>query len=510
MDKIKELINDKNKEKIRGVRISNTVPVNLTFSKNQVPKSLSEQWLDAISRGKQKNRLLIDWFSVSLSPIIAPCHWKLIENHRGDTLDEYIKVPTDYSGDPEILGTYYKRGELKLMTHYFNMKFMTPDEFFEWFFKEFDFLDVARNEDGTLKFEDVGGGQGFNAGRAYEIFSSDRGNGEDVKNPKLIFRYFDPYKTEGKHIEGDNYKAKSAYTKNKAEANYVRQKINMTLSGNALQGLREHGVFMHFFRYLYKCFRDPVVTRFDGTLDLFNYGFKPKYFADLAEKNKYLGRSRLNVAGNIHNPSVYIGAFKKSRTIMIYDKQAENKDKTEADEPALLDAVNALDTNTWTRCEQVFTSHEDEANQVFNRLIGDTWLDETHEVRKDDESGYCEFIGGLGTILKTTFDKKCRFLKKPKKDKNNERIGTDKNWQLILDKLSEADSGFTFNRPKLTLDERYDNFIYRSLGGPKLFADIYDVKGEAGLDAALEGLKARVIAISQQRVEQEAEQEAEQ
>lgn len=449
--------------------------------------------LNSIKKHEKKERILVDWISVSLSPLVSTSGFKLVHSDDGN-----IKVPADFDPDPEFVQLYsdndYTHTE-KIFKRYNNLEVKQPDDFFDWFFDIFNFLDVEKDSAGNYVYEEVGAGKGYNAGRMYKIFSHDKNEGENVELAKLHFRFFDP---NDEKVLTKEYRSRSAYVEDPAVANYIRQRISLSLTGNALQALREHDVFFKFIFKLYRFFLEPSVTRFDATLDLFNYGFKPKYFFNLYNKNRYLSRSRMNVVGDADNPTIYIGQFKQSRTLMIYDKVAENKDKYEADEPELLEAVESNSKNTWVRFEQIFTGKQKEATQVFDHLVGDLWLNDMLYTNSDDVEHV--FYGRLAGLLRNEFSKKCRFLKKPC-DSHSERIDNDKRWQSVLDVLSSVNSDFTFKRPELTLEERKKNFICRSLGGPKLFADILEIEGRDALHDFFRQVEERADEIVKQREE---------
>lgn len=499
MDKIKELINDKNKEKNKVNRISNTVAMSPTQnadkarcdagyrpkkseSKNESKNESNElnDVLNSIKKGEKKSRILIDWLSISITPLVPPSGVKNI-----GTADAPIRVPVDYDPDPELIRLYkdsnYTQPQ-KFFNRHNNLELELPDDFFDKFFDVFDFLDVKRDSYGKPEYEAFGANMGYNAGRKYTIFSHDKKKDNKVKPATLYFKFFDPDNEKVlSRSEMTGYVSRSAYTKNPAVANYIRQRINLSLTGDALQALREHGVFFKFVFTLYQTFLGLSVTRFDATLDLFNYGFKPKYFFNLYNKNRYLSQSQMSIVGKVDDPTVYIGRFKQSRTIMIYDKVAENKDNRKSDEPELLNAVTSGSKNTWVRFEQIFTGSKKEATQVFDHLVGNLWEDDKlrGKVWSDDSSSHI-FYGRLASLLRTEFSKKCRFLKKPR-DSHPERIENDRRWQSVLDALSSVDSDFTFKRPELTLEELKNNFIKRSLGGPKLFGMIYEIEGPEAL-----------------------------
>jgi len=70
-----------------------------------------------------------------------------------------------------------------------------------------------------------------------------------------------------------------------------------------------------------------------------------------------------------------------------------------------------------------------------------------------------------------------KLLEQVKGIKNN----LARRWELILNTISKTKSDFAFERPELTLDERMNNFKYKSLGGTNLFKDIIEERGRNAL-----------------------------
>lgn len=325
------------------------------------------------------------------------------------------------------------------------------DYFLEYFFgifndlfeiDTFDFLDMSTS------------GGGYNALRKYSL----------PDGSTIQFRFFDPSKSK---LSDSDYISGSAFK------NYVRQKVNLKLTGNSLQFLRSKGILGVFLKRLFKTFQDLTVTMFDATADFFNYDLQTNYFVNLYQKNQVSTKSTFKVVGDPFNPSVYVGAFKGARTIVMYDKLTENKDKEESDEPQLFKALESCD-GSWLRVEQHFTGDHKEANQIFRNLI-------LKIISVDDDLIDSTLSENLAKLLSGQLLNKVRFLSKPKKKKNNELIPTDEKWQMILDTISNIKETFAFQRPILTLEEKKQNFKQFSIGGGKLFAEIREVEGNEKL-----------------------------
>lgn len=420
-----EITNSKTQieQKIKGENhINNMVGVDDTLNTSQPNGGVV---LEAIKNLGKKSRILLDLFAVSINPKTVKNGWKI----EKDELGKLIWKP---------------KGRLTNLL---------PDEFFAHFLGVFS--EIIELDD---EYIDIGGGEGFNAGRKY--------TNKDT-NGTIQFRYFDPSKSAPDIV----------YVSGSAEKNYFRQKINMKLTGDGLQELRHRGILVQFLKELYTQYECDV-TMFDATCDMFNYHLVPKDFADLYEKNQYVGKSNVNVMGNVLNPTVYIGSFKGARTIMLYDKLQEANDKSKSDEPELVEILKQTGGN-WFRLEQHFSRDQKEAAQAFDYLMSDV-LNVKTTSNIDDI-----FNQKLSMLLKQQVSTKCRFLAQRKKADQNQRIKTHKKWQLILDILGETMSDFAFERPVLTLEERKANFKYRSLGGMNLFVDIIEMQGKDMLDEFL-------------------------
>lgn len=429
--------------------INNMVGADLTPNPHE-PNSTKA--LEQVKTLKRFTRILLDLFAVSLNPKIPKNGWAVM-NKKGKKMNEKTWVIEETNAlDWKPMG--------KLVT------FM-PADFFNHFQKTFkDLIDL--DED----FKDIGGGEGFNAGRRYTI--------KDTTGA-IQFRYFDPEKAN------DDV----TYVTGSPEENYVRQKINLKITGDGLQVLRSKGLLVTFLKRLYKTFECDV-TMFDIACDFFNYDIKPNDFHKLYLRKKYVGHSKLNVMGEAFNPTVYIGKYKEPRTIMLYDKLQENKDKGKSDEPELVEALEESGGN-WLRLEQHFSRDRKEAKQAFDYLMMHEDIENVFEER-------------LSTFLRQQVERKCRFLSSPRKEKNNERIKTHKKWELILGGISETKSDFAFERPARTLDERMANFKYKSLGGSKLFMEIIVERGRPALDRFL----MEVAEYSNQKLNEQIEEEAKQ
>lgn len=454
-------------------RINNMVPADLTLESEteseKVKESPKNAALKAISAGLRTTRQLIDLFAVSVSPIISNFGWEI---GRYEDPEHWQKVSINRDMTPERQGWTYtdKQGVRREAVTRDNMTLLMPDEFIAWFFtRAFPYLDVD-----MATREDIGGGEGYTGGQRYQLFSAD---GKDDRRGRIQFRYFDPESDAAKARGRGGYVSKSAYTKNGAEANYIRQKINIKLTGDGLQELRTRNLLTRFLLDLYFRFRDPAVTMYDIATDFFNYGAMPKYFYDLADAGKVLTRSSINAYGPIEDPTVYIGKYKQSRTVMIYDKRAEVKQPGKADEPDLLAAVDAREGNTWVRVEVHVARKEHEAEQSWDYIIGTLWHDVRHGLPL--ATAQVIFEKRIGELMYKLVSEKARFLTVPRKGKNNERIPTDPAWQEILDAIASGPADFAFQRPVLTLNERMDALYYKR-GGRNLMTDY---AREYGIDA---------------------------
>ena len=463
---------DKNLGEAGVSRINNMVPADPIMESEteseKVKESPKNAALKVISAGSRTTRQLIDLFAVSVSPIISNFGWEI---GRYEDPEHWQKVSINRDTEPVHLGWTYtdKQGVRREATIRDNMTLLMPDEFIAWFFTAaFPYLAV----DMTTR-EDIGGGEGYTGGQRYQLFSAD---GKDDKRGRIQFRYFDPESDAARGKGG--YVSKSAYTKSGAEANYIRQKINIKLTGDGLQELRERNLLIRFLLDIYFRFRDPVVTMYDIATDFFNYGVMPKYFYDLADAGKVLTRSSINAYGPIDNPTVYIGKYKATRTVMIYDKRAEVKQPGKADEPDLLTAVDAREGNTWVRVEVHMARKEHEAEQSWDYIIGTLWHDVRHGLPLATAQTIIE--KRIGKLTYKLVSEKARFLTVPRKDdKHNDRIPTDSAWQGILDAIASGPADFAFQRPVLTLNERM-NALYYKRGGRNLMTDY---AREYGIDA---------------------------
>lgn len=323
---------------------------------------------------------------------------------------------------------------------------LAPDEFVKDFFDRFNkYLNCDVND-----FNEFGGGQFYNYGMTWSI------NGTVGR---IQIKYFDP-----KRIDPD--KDFDPQTK------YLNQKINIYLSGNGCQALREMGTLYKFMCELDKVYTTHA-TEMDLTIDLFNPKvdgelITPSTFRDLYDNNFYIGHSGIYSIQEVKKePTVYIGRQHGARTIMIYDKFQENTDKDNIDEPELYNAVR--DTNgSWLRIEQHFKNSDraDEAHQVYMMLIADG----ADGVQKH-----------VSEVLYSMIKSKCRFTGKPvsKKNKHKELIPTNKKWDYILNSISENPTDYAFIKKVKTLADRmYSYKIGRSNANPgKLFKEIIDEYG---------------------------------
>lgn len=406
---------------VQRYHINNMVGVDLKPTTSNPDESPISSLLDGISQKRRMSRILLDLFAVSLNPRVSK------KGYYFDKKDGEIK--------------FRPRGQIDLLL---------IDDFMTYFFESFSDI-VEFNPD----YIEIGGGEGFNAGRKYVI-------GET--SGTMQFRYFDP-----ELVSSDK-----EYASGSAVDNYFRQKINLKLSGDGLQVLREKGLLVKFLKRLYTFF-ECEVSMFDATCDLFNFDLSPFEFSDLYRAGKYLGKSTVNVMGDVFNPTVYIGKYKGARTIMLYDKLQEAKDKNGSDEPDLIEALKTNDGD-WFRLEQHFSRDRKEASQAFNHLMFDV-------VRSSETDSLLNvrFNTNLANFLKAQVENKCRFLAEKRKEKNNERIRTNPRWQLILNAINDTKTDFAFQRPDLDLQTRKMNFIMRGIGGNNLFLDILKDEGETAL-----------------------------
>lgn len=413
------------------------------FDVNQSPKKdvdnidnlYNSDFLDDIEKGKHQSRILLDLFAASVSPRVSPKGWHLKE------FDKVIGVKGNF--DPITKHIIEQRPNSKMVE-------LMPKDFINFFFSQFnDLLHCNVND-----FEVFHDGGGYNSGLRFKL-----GKTAGV----IQFRYFDPEKAD----EDVDYSSGSAYD------NYLRQKINIKFEGDGLQTLRTWGVLGEFLQRLWEIF-EPSVTMFDDTIDMFNYDFKPRYFAELADDEpnppKYIGPV-LSTNGDRNKPTVYIGAQKGARTIMMYDKAQEIGDKKNLDEPKLFSALkNAGNVGNWFRLEQHFNTDQKEAQQVFNNLMKYVSAVPTSEANS-------ELTKRLSMILKKFVPSKCRFLSKPRTKDHTNRIPNDKNWDIILETIPETLADFCFVRNELTIDEKIENFVNHGIGGTNFFKEVLLIKG---------------------------------
>lgn len=319
------------------------------------------------------------------------------------------------------------------------------EEFMTYFFDFFEgIIDV---ESDFKEFTPYGGG--FNSGRRYDL----------VEGGSFQVRFFNP----------DIADSEKFYYSGSAFDNYLRQKVSFQFTGDSLQTLRQKGVFFDFLSKLFKTgLFKTVVTMFDATVDLFNFGISSLHFWKLYLDEKFVSRSTLSVEGDGNNPTLYIGKRKGPRTIMIYDKLAEYLDKGNFDEIEIYEALEKCD-GSWLRVEQHFSRDQKEADQLFKSLVDYASLSDNFED---------SFLSNLSDTLAGTLANKIRFLKEKKPDSHISRVATDDDWQTILDTVSSTKKDFAFERPLLTLSERKKNFLSKGWGGPNLFADILEQEGE--------------------------------
>lgn len=516
-DKIKDLIEEKNTNQTNFTNflgeenyenhINNMVPPNSKKSPKTTPKTVDSIELEQISRGMKKSRVLIDLFAASVSPLVNFSGWGYKRDEDGN-----IRLNKDGSIEKFSIGAlkgndvkYEINGQEFVFTTWDNMVLLKPKEFIRWFFNDpFSFLQVECDESGQPIGDDIGGGRGYTGGQSFALFSKGLGKGTR-RFGRIQLLYCDP-DTQRKNERETEYKSVSNYTLKGTEVNYIRQRINIKITGDGLQVLRERKLLMKFLLTLWKYFRDPKVTMFDATCDFFNYGIIPKYFANLYEKKCYTGRSTVNVMGPQLDPTVYIGAYKADRTVMLYDKLIESEGKKgEADEPDLLEALHASKNSSWLRLEQHFTGKENHGQQVFNFLLDDIWLRCADELDNSNAIIYDnspkpdinelekDFWSKFSSFLKQQVSKKCRFLKRSLRTSpgHPERIPTDKHWARLLATISETTTDFAFKRPILTLEDRKDNFIAHGIGGMSLFTDVLEIEGGQSLDNFLSDIKAK-------------------
>lgn len=472
----------KSNQQVGGGRINNMVPPNATEILESVAAVGSTEILQNIANGDHFSRILLDIFGVSVSPIVSKKGWCL--------------KPDPKTGKPlkRSVGCYkvedvklFENGKSQQWTRWASMSVLLPPDFIEWFFNTFAFLHVAKDSE-----KDIGGGNGYTGGMSYDLFSDAETDPEQTRrHGRIQFLYCDP----SVETDAEDYTARSAYTNNHAMVNYARQRVNIKIGGDGLQAMRERGVMVRFLLNLWKYFRDPKVTMADMTCDLFNYGFQPIYFQELYKAHKYTGRSKLNVMGDCENPTVYIGEYKADRTLMLYDKLAESKTHSQADEPSLVKAVEAKDTNTFFRAELHITGKELHASQVFEVLVANMWDSDPDALNPETKAS---FWSQFSTLLHSFISKKCRFLVAPRDEKNchTSRIATDRQWQAILEVIKTTETDFAFKRPTLTLEQRKHNFLIHSLGGMNLMGDILKYEGMDSLQDFLDQIKARAKKVA--------------
>ena len=419
------------------VHINNMGGVTLKSQRKNTHEVNNIKALERLKAKKPEKRVLLDLCAVSVTPAKCNGNWRMIDTGRSQETDAVGLMK---------LGRYDFRPNGRV-------EFLYIDEFFDFFVKEFDdLLDLSEGYEET-----GGGGGGYNDGRVYTL-------GET--SARISFRYFNPEKSD---LSDADYKTGSKID------NYYRQKINVKLTGDGLQYLRSKGNFIKFVLRLFTIFPCHT-TMFDAALDLFNYNQVPKYYSDLYNKGYYTGHAKLNVSGHSLNPTVYIGEMKSSRAIMLYDKLQESRDTDNSDEPELVEVLERTGGN-WFRLEQHFSNDRREAEQAFGYIIYKIKSEQSDDVLLDTEARFIEL---LATMLKQNVEKKCRFLAKPRKDRNNERIATNKRWGEILNAIETVEMDFAFNRPELTLRERMKNYKYRFVGGRQLQIDIINELGKDG------------------------------
>ena len=411
-------------------RRGNTVGPRLKNNPQKALEATKIEVLESLKLKTQKTRLLLDYFTVTITPKKSKNDWDFIENIGNDNIKKFGKYD------------FRPKGKIKELSH---------DEFFNFFIDYFgDLFDFSE------KFEETkggGGDGGYNYGRIYKL-------GET--SALVHFKTFNP----------ENSKAYKDYSAGSPHNQFVRQKVMFDLSGDALQYLRSKGRLLKFILRLYKTF--PVtVTKFDIAMDYFNYNLTPKYFADLYQSDYYTGLSKVNGTGDIKEPTVYIGAYKGNETVMLYDKILESKDKNNSDEPELLKLLE--DTGgDWFRLEQHYSNDKRSAEQAFGFIV--YTLLEDIKINYDIELRFIELMSSL-LYKRLSLPRKPRFLSQKRRDRNNSRIPTDRRWQLILDEIEKVDIDFAYERPELTLQERMDNYKYKVLGGTNLFNDVMDELG---------------------------------
>lgn len=416
--------------------INNMVGARLRISEKnnekRVKESCNDGVLSRLKSGKKTNRILLDLLAVSVTPKRAERNWRMIDTKEENSVMLMKRGMFDFKPNGKIT-------ELGV------------DEFFEFFKKEFEgILDISE------KYEEFGGGGvGFNDGRVYTLGES---------SAKINFRFFNPDKAE---FDDGHYKSGSRFD------NYLRQKINIKLTGDGLQYLRSQGNLVKYILKLYELFPSDA-TMFDVALDLFNYNQIPRYYFKQHEKKRYLSRSTLNIFGDADNMTVYIGEFKGARTIMMYDKLQESRDSEKSDEPELVKVLEETEGD-WFRLEQHFSNNRREAEQAFGYIVY-TMLQE----REPGDDLDRRFIDLLSAFLRKSVEEKCRFLSEPRKERNNIRIKTDKKWDEILNAIETVDIDFAFMRPEVTLEQRMKNFKYKSIGGNQFHLDVIEGLGEVG------------------------------
>lgn len=523
----------------------------------KAPYILTDDQIKDIASGKKQSRMLCDMIAVSLSPVVNrrgyefnPETW----NHRkGDafnmTAESAFDNPPSVFPNGEVFdysGLYGKRSigfklekgkefyrfrkKKESVDYYHNMEVLLFPEFLRFFAKVFDFCKFDVDKDGNPIVKESNCGAGCNVGYKLGLFGADS---KDNNRGYVAIEAFDPelalaekeakdefrkkrvneVKDSDKDVKksDDDYKTDSAYAaefcKNNPEfanyrfriSNYIRQKVYIKLSGDAVQVLRERGLLFRFLVTLYQYFRDPQFTMLDMTVDLFNYGYRPIDYVNLYKKDQIITRSSIQVIGDPKNPTLYVGKYKTGEsTIIMYDKKLETSAKAsatkeKADEPELADAVEYNESNTHLRVELHLSRKYARATNTMNYIMGLLWTQINYE-KPDGLFDDTFFFDGLkakefelskifwsrfSAVMLSTVEKKVRFLEKPRKKRNNVRIKTHKIWQDVLDAIGSVPADFMNKRPEVTLDARIDHYIETGIGGKKLF---YDIIANYGVD----------------------------
>lgn len=244
IDKI--ITEERTKSEVEDSHINNMAGVDLRISEKKREKRAEKPHTDRVLkalRDKEKmNRILLDLLAVSVTPKIAERNWRMIDTGRTDLVALMKFGMFDYEPNGNITELGVK-------------------DFFEVFEKEFkSILDMSETYE-----EFSGGGGGYNEGRIYTLGDS---------TATIQFRYFNPDEAE---FGDGHYKSGSRF------GNYLRQKINVKLSGDGLQYLRSQGNLVKYILKLYELFPSDA-TMFDVALDLFNYNQVPKYYFKQYEK----------------------------------------------------------------------------------------------------------------------------------------------------------------------------------------------------------------------------------